>query len=277
MLRLLLKGLAALAASVALLGAIAYVADPSAMRQRLGLTPPLDVPYVESRRSTVAAMIAMAEIGPQDHVIDLGTGDGRILLAAAQERGARGLGVDLDPALVKDAARSAARLGLAGRITFAQQDLFETPLAEADVVTMFLLPEVNLRLRPRLLAELRPGARIVSNRFDMGAWRPDAARRVAGYDVYLWIVPAQVRGAWVLETGGQTIRFTLDQQFQDAAGTATLPDGTRIPVTATLTGAAMRLTLALPEGRRVLDGTVAGERFMPGDAGEEWSARRADG
>lgn len=140
-------------------------------------------------------MLDMADVGPGDYVIDLGSGDGRILIAAARDRGARGIGIEIDPVLVREATANAAAAGIADRVTFKAQDLFETPLAEADVVTMFLLPEVNLKLRPRLLAQLKPGARVVSHVFDMGDWRPDETRRVGGARVHLWTIPpvGQVR------------------------------------------------------------------------------------
>ena len=145
--------------------------------------------------SRTAQMLEMAEVGPGDHVIDLGTGDGRILIAAARERGARGLGIDIDPVMVAKAQANAERAGVADRVRFETADLFKTDLAEADVVTMFLLPEVNLRLRPRLLAQLKPGTRIVSHAFDMGDWRPDETRRVGGAVVHLWRVPERGRPA----------------------------------------------------------------------------------
>lgn len=154
-----------------------------------GDAPKLDVPYLGTRPQVVAAMLDLAEIKPGDRVLDLGTGDSRILVAAAR-RGARGLGIDIDPVLVAEANDAAADAGVADRARFATQDLFATDLAGYDVVTMFLLPEVNLRLRPRLLA-LPPGTRIVSHAFDMGDWPPDAVRQVGGSRLYLWRVPAR--------------------------------------------------------------------------------------
>ncbi|MGB3166682.1 MAG: class I SAM-dependent methyltransferase [Alteraurantiacibacter sp.] len=256
---------AAAALTLGLFGLVAYSLDASAMRQMLGIAPALDVPYVESRQSTVDAMLEMAAVGPQDEVIDLGTGDGRILLSAAADRGARGTGVDLDPTLVEEARANAERMDVAERVAFREEDLFDTPLGQADVVTMFLLPEVNLRLRPRLLEELRPGARIVSNRFDMGDWRPDEVRRVAGYPVYLWIVPADVSGRWQLQVGGRVIELELEQQFQDVTGTA-LVDGERIAVTGTVQGEEVRLVFDAGEGERVFELELDGERLAsPGD------------
>jgi SAM-dependent methyltransferase len=151
--------------------------------------PQLDVPYAATRPETVALMLDMANVGPDDFVIDLGTGDGRILIAAARDRGARGVGVDIDPVMIRRAQAAARRAGVAHRVNFEVADLFEMPLGDADVVTMYLIPSVNLRLRPRLLAELRPGARIVSHAWDMGDWKPDDTRRAGGAVVHRWTIP----------------------------------------------------------------------------------------
>ncbi len=266
------KGLAALGITGALFFAIAFGFDASAVRVFLGLTPPLDVPYVGTRPATVDTMLDMAEVGPSDHVIDLGTGDGRILLSAAQERGAGGVGVDLDPVLIDQATDAAASAGLTGRVIFLEQDLFDTPLHEADVVTMFLLPSVNLRLRPRLLEELEAGSRIVSNRFDMGDWRPDDVRRVGGYEAYLWIVPAQVAGSWRLDVGESSIPLELEQSFQDVQGTAAINGQIQL-FTPVLRGDRLRFSLDLPGGEQVFDGLVDGDQFFPADDAE-WLAVR---
>ncbi|WP_199798176.1 SAM-dependent methyltransferase [Aurantiacibacter aquimixticola] len=258
-----------------LLGLVAYTLDGSAVRQALGITPALDVPYVESRRNTVEAMLDMADVTAEERVIDLGTGDGRILIAAARDYGARGVGVDLDPTLVEEARANAAAEGLAERVEFREEDLFDTPLADADVVTMFLLPEVNMRLRPRLLEELRPGTRIVSNRFDMGDWRPDEVRRVSGYPVYLWIVPADVRGRWMLQVDGREIVLELEQAFQDLTGEATI-DGEPALVTGEVRGEQVRLEFPVGGEERVFEGAVQGGRIGPTD-GSTWQAvRRTD-
>lgn len=151
--------------------------------------PQLDVPYVTTRPETVALMLEMGEVGPDDYVIDLGTGDGRILIAAARDHGARGLGVDIDPVMIERAKVRARRAGVEDRVEFVVADLFDTPLDRADVVTMYLLPEVNLRLRPRLLTELKPGAHVVSHAWDMGDWKPDDTRRAGGAYVHMWRIP----------------------------------------------------------------------------------------
>ncbi len=153
--------------------------------------PALDVPYKSTRREVVALMLEMGEVKPGDTVIDLGTGDGRILIAAAKERGAQGLGVDLDPVLIRKASAAARKAGVADKVRFEAADLFETDLSSADVVTMYLLPEVNLRLRPQLFAQLKPGTRVVSHAFDMGDWKPEAKRRAGGATVYMWRIPAR--------------------------------------------------------------------------------------
>lgn len=151
--------------------------------------PKLDVPYKGTRPAVVARMLEMAEVRAGDHVIDLGTGDGRILIAAARERGARGVGIDLDAVLIGKAQANARSAGVADRVRFETGDLFKADLSAADVVTMYLLPEVNYRLCPRLLTQLKPGARIVSHAFDMGDWKPDATRQAGGAIVHLWHVP----------------------------------------------------------------------------------------
>lgn len=160
-------------------------------RTLFGGGPKLDVPYVTTRPETVALMLEMGDVGPNDFVLDLGTGDGRILIAAARERGARGLGVDIDPVMIRRARANARRAGVEDRVEFKVADLFDTPLGEADVVTMYLLPQVNLQLRPRLLAELRPGARVVSHAWDMGDWKPDDTQRGGGAYVHRWTIPAR--------------------------------------------------------------------------------------
>lgn len=151
--------------------------------------PKLDVPYKGTRPAVIARMLEMGEVGAGDYVIDLGTGDGRILIAAARERGASGLGIDLDAVLIGKARANARDAGVADRVRFETGDLFKAELAAADVVMMYLLPEVNWRLCPRLLAQLKTGARIVSHAFDMGEWRPDETRRAGGATVHLWRVP----------------------------------------------------------------------------------------
>ena len=238
----------------------------------------LDVPYIGTRPAVVARMLEAARVGPRDFVVDLGTGDGRILVTAARERGARGLGVDIDPALVADARRSARAAGVEGRVDFRVGDLFETPLHEATVVTMFLLPEVNLRLRPRLLAELRPGARIVSHAFDMGEWRPDETSRVGGAWVHRWTVPANVEGAWrFTDEGGRVGALRVDQHFQNFSGELHLPGEPVLLLHGRLDGDLIRLEPATEAAGPAFVGRVRGGRIVPADATLVWRAERIGG
>ncbi len=179
-----------------------------------------DVPFITTPDHVTLAMLQLAGVGPRDHVIDLGSGDGRIVITAAKRFGARGLGVEIVPDLVARSIANAALAGVADRATFRTQDLFETDLAPATVVTMYLLPEVNLALRPRLLA-LAPGTRIVSHDWDLGDWRPDRTITVAvpqktiGRDktsqLHLWTVPARLQGLWCSQAG---VALQVQQQFQ---------------------------------------------------------------
>lgn len=155
--------------------------------QRMARTP--DIHFVPSPIEVVRAMLDAAEVGPGDVVYDLGSGDGRIVIAAAQ-RGARGVGIELDPKLTEQAGRNAQKAGVSDRVRFIEADIFKTDVSEATVVTLYLLTSLNQRLRPKLLRELQPGARIVSHRFRMGDdWAPDRELKVGATNVFLWHVP----------------------------------------------------------------------------------------
>ncbi len=156
--------------------------------QRMQRTP--DIHYVPTPNDVVRAMLDLAKVGPRDLVYDLGSGDGRIVIAAAR-LGARGVGIELDPWLVDEANRNAKRAGVADRVQFVVGDIFEADLSRASVVTLYLLTSINERLRPKLLRELAPGSRIVSHRFKMGDWEPAAGRRVADKEVWLWRIPSK--------------------------------------------------------------------------------------
>lgn len=159
---------------------------------------PLDVPYVPSTPDAVAAMLKLAHVSPSDTVYDLGCGDGRIVIAAAKVFGARGVGIDIDPARIRDARENARKAGVTNLVRFEQNDLFQADIHEASVVTLFLLSSVNRRLRPKLLHDLRPGSRIVSNTFTMGDWKPARQVSIPGqtaagefsHELFLWIIPA---------------------------------------------------------------------------------------
>jgi predicted O-methyltransferase YrrM len=148
-----------------------------------------DVIYVPTPERVVAQMLAMAKVGPKDVLYDLGSGDGRIPITAAKAHGIRAVGIDIDPVRIADARANAQRAGVADRVTFRQADLFTSDIGEATVVTLYLLDTLNQKLRPKLLAELKPGTRVVSHAFDMGDWKPDAEQDVDGRTIYLWTIP----------------------------------------------------------------------------------------
>lgn len=197
------------------------------------------VPYVPTPQTVVDRMLAMGRVTAQDYLIDLGSGDGRIVVTAAKKFGARGFGVDLNPVRISEANDNARRNGVVDKVAFYQRDLFETDLSQATVITMYLLPRVNLALRPKLL-ELKPGTRLVSHDFDMGDWKADEYVRLVAddkfsgaggdSDVYLWIVPAKTAGAWraQLPVAGktQTYDFSFEQKYQQLSGTARVNDRT---------------------------------------------------
>ena len=184
---------------------------------------PEEVPFVVTPDNVTLAMLELAQVGPQDFVLDLGSGDGRIVINAARHVGARGLGVEIAPQLVELSRRNAVQAGVAERARFVEQDLFKADLAVASVITMYLLQEVNLQLRPALLA-LQPGTRIVSHDWHMGDWRPDrsvsveapgkAVGRLKRSELHLWVVPAQLAGQWCGTGPWRDARLRLTQRYQ---------------------------------------------------------------
>ena len=190
-----------------------------------------EVPYVTTPTGVVDAMLSIAAVGEKDYLFDLGSGDGRIVIAAAKEFHARGVGIEYDGTLVAQSRESAAREGVSDRVEFLQQDIFASDFRKATVLTMYLLPEVNLDLRPQILFDLRPGTRVVSHDWDMGDWEPDDRRVVPTSEkavwpftesrVYLWIVPARLAGYWrgtlVGPDGDEPVVVEFAQRFQKAS------------------------------------------------------------
>ena len=279
----------------ALLASAARAQNPSSSGRPDLRSPTLgeEVPYIKTPQVVVDKMLDLAGVGPDDFLIDLGSGDGRIVITAAQKRGARGFGVELDPSLVEASNAAARKAGVAERARFFARDLFETDIAQASVLTMYLLPEFNVRLRPRILAELRPGTRVVSHDWDMGDWRPDAKAVVEGLvkpvmpmhssTVYLWIVPARVAGFWSLQVEGagaeEAMELEFTQRFQDIAGVARRTRGRTLLQSAHLRGPEIRFAV-IDETRRPseplhLFGRVFGDT-MEGTtgAGRRWRAER---
>ncbi|MGH9458306.1 MAG: SAM-dependent methyltransferase [Thermoanaerobaculia bacterium] len=235
-----------------------------------------DVPYVPTPQPVVERMLEMAGVTSEDVVYDLGSGDGRIVITAAQQYGARGVGIDIDPQRIAEANENARRTGVTDRVEFIQGDLFKTDLRPASVVTLYLLYTVNLRLRPKLLAELRPGTPVVSHDFSMGDWEADAAESMGNDDIYLWIVPAKVEGTWVWDDGST---MTISQDFQKISIDTELG-----PVTqATLRGDEIAFTIQEMRGGRNVERRVeariardamAGTARVGGASPSAWTARR---
>ncbi|MBY0269982.1 MAG: class I SAM-dependent methyltransferase [Burkholderiales bacterium] len=211
------------------LPALAFAGVLASGAQAAGDQP--SVPYVPTPQAVVDRMLEMAKVTAQDYLIDLGSGDGRIVVTAAKKFGARGFGVDLNPVRISEANENARRNGVTDKVAFYQRNLFDTDLSQATVITMYLLPRVNLELRPKLL-ELKPGTRLVSHDFDMGDWKADASVRInaadkfsgAGgdSDVYFWVVPAKAGGSWrsqfPVSGKPQTYEFMFEQKYQVISG-----------------------------------------------------------
>lgn len=178
-----------------------------------------DAPYVPTAFVVVEEMLALAGLEDGDSLIDLGSGDGRIPVAAARAFDVRALGLELAPQLVARARASADEAGVASQVEFREQDIFTADYSGATLVTMYLFPDTNLRLRPMLLAQLAPGSRIVSHDFDMGDWDPDRTV-LAAKPLYLWVVPARVEGSWRVDADGRSFDLELFQRFQNVQGAA---------------------------------------------------------
>jgi SAM-dependent methyltransferase len=246
----------------------------------------LDVPYVPTPQPVVERMLEMALVDSSDYVIDLGSGDGRIVIAAAR-RGATGHGIDLDSDRIQEARENARQAEVDDRVLFFQEDIFETDFSQASVITMYLLSSVNIKLRPRLLEELRPGTRVISHSFDMDGWTADmavSAKEESGGTsrLYLWIIPARMEGRWSWNQNGSEFSMDVDQEFQNVDINLTEGDQTLQVEDAHLKGP--RITFSASNGRKqyiysghvddnMLSGTV---QIRQGNNSwvEPWSASR---
>lgn len=194
-----------------------------------GMKTDPDVMFITTPHRVVKEMLKLAEVHKNDVVYDLGSGDGRIVIAAARDFSARGVGVELDKELVAESVKHAKEAGVTDRVSFVQEDFFRVDLRDATVVTVYLLPELNVRLAPKFLKELKPGSKIVSHRWEMGKWKPDLTLKGYGTTVYLWVVPAQVDGNWRVmlrnEKGSREYTLAIKQDFQKIR--ATLSDEKR--------------------------------------------------
>jgi hypothetical protein len=180
-----------------------------------------DVIWVPSPDDVVDRMLTMAQVTANDFVIDLGSGDGKIAIAAAKKYGARALGIEYNPDMVKLSQDNARAAGVAEKASFRRADIFATDFSQATVVTMYLLPALNMKLRPQLLS-MRPGTRVASHSFSMEDWEADEISSLDGRRAYFWVVPANVMGGWVLEAGGQKADINIEQTFQKIQGTVAL-------------------------------------------------------
>jgi SAM-dependent methyltransferase len=232
---------------------------------------PPDVEYVPTPHHVVAEMLRLAAVTPTDVVYDLGCGDGRVLIAAAQLYRARGVGVDIDPKRIEESRANADQAGVADRVQFLQQDLFETDIRDATVVTLYLLPQLNRQLRPKLFSDLRPGTRVLSHDFDMGDWQPDQVMHIPGeayeHTVFYWIIPASVDGTWQMSiptpTGERHYLLRLQQRYQEVRGTVSAEREALLITHATLAGDHLRFTVSTgTQGAEVqmsFDGRVSGD------------------
>ena len=230
-----------------------------------------DVVWVPTPESLVDKMLDIAKVTPNDYLIDLGSGDGRTVITAAK-RGLRAHGIEYNPEMVELSKRNAALEGVSDRATFAKADLFESDFSQATVITMFLLPQINLKLRPKIL-DLKPGTRIVSNSFTMGEWEADESASTHGdcsgwCTALLWIVPAKVEGSWKLADG----EIALKQNYQTLTGTLRTGDRT-VPIT---TGRLHGEEIYLRTDDNEYRGRVTGETIsVTSKTGSEWKATRA--
>lgn len=232
------------------------------------------VPYFPTPQPLVERMLEMAEVKESDFLIDLGCGDGRIPVTAAQRYGATALGVDFEAQRIVEANENAEKAGVVRKVTFRKENLFDTDISNASVLTLYLSLSINIKLRPRILQALKPGARVLSHDFNMGDWLPDRTERVSDRVVYLWIVPAKVGGNWQLTYDGphgpSGFELTLEQQFQQLDGKAVID------------GKAASLRDALVTGERVGFAVDLGDRSMRFDGrivdghleGDGWKANR---
>jgi SAM-dependent methyltransferase len=240
------KAIAVLAGTISIAAAFSFVAAGPLQQKRL------DVPYVPTRYPVVDTMLKMAGVNDRDVLYDLGCGDGRIVITAARRFGARGVGIDIDPARIAECRESAIKEGVNGRVRFIEGDLFKADFHEATVMTLYLLTSVNLKLRPKLLTELRPGSRIVSHDFMMDSWKPDVTINVEAdalpHTVHLWIVPANISGIWKWTTGRPKTDWELniEQDFQHPLGSLKM-NGTDVPLKGiTLRGDRLSITTEDP-------------------------------
>jgi SAM-dependent methyltransferase len=239
-----------------------------------------DVIWVPTPPELVEKMLQMARITPNDFVIDLGSGDGRIAIAAAKKFGARSMGVEFNPNMVALSNREAQRQGVADRVKFLNADIFETDFSQATIITMYLLPDLNLKLQPKILDQ-KPGTRVVSHQFNMGEWQPDETANIDNRLAHLWIVPAKAGGTWSLRIEGsaQERPLSLRQSFQMLTGQLNGATAALALSDAKLRGDQISFTVIEGTVRRDFSGRVQGNAMdgtvrSNGSPDMRWSASR---
>jgi hypothetical protein len=220
-----------------------------------------DVIWVPTPDEVVDRMLTMAQVGPNDFHMDLGSGDGKIVIAAAK-RGAKSLGIEYNPDMVKLATENAQKAGVSNRASFRRADIFETDFSQATVITLYLLPTLNMKLRPQIL-QMKPGTRVVSHSFTMEDWEPDEVSSMDGRRAYFWVVPANVMGTWSLDVGGKATDVSLEQTFQKINGWVTLGSVHGGLRDARLSGANIAFSYVDDKAlRREFTGTVNGRQMQ---------------
>ena len=249
-----------------------------------------DVHYEPTPQLIVEDLLKMAEVNRTDIIYDLGCGDGRFVITAAKKYGARGVGIDIDPERIKESNQNARVAGVMDKVKFIEADLFETDIREATVVALYLLPELNMQLQPKLLKDLKPGSRVVSHEFDMYDWQPDKTGRLGRNRYYLWVVPTDVAGKWrwtfPSAKGEEQFLLALTQKFQEIDGKITTPIQTVSPLEAYLIGDQIGFLLRYrPSGKavemrfrgQVIGNTITGTVEVnsgPFAGKHKWTARR---
>jgi SAM-dependent methyltransferase len=249
-----------------------------------------DVHYEPTPQLIVEDLLKMSEVNRNDIVYDLGCGDGRFVITAAKQYGSRGVGIDIDPERIKESNQNARIAGVMDKVRFIEADLFETDIREATVVALYLLPDLNMQLRPKLLKDLKPGSRVVSHEFDMYDWQPDKMGRLGRNKYYFWVVPTDVAGKWrwtfPSAKGEEPFLLTLTQKFQEIDGKIVTPVQTVAPLEAYLIGNQIGFLLRYrPSGKTVemrfrgqvtgniIDGTVE-VNSGPFAGKHKWAAKR---
>ena len=249
-----------------------------------------DVHYEPTPQLIVEDLLKMAGVNRNDVVYDLGCGDGRFVITAAKKYGARGVGIDIDPERIKESNQNARIAGVLDKVKFIEGDLFETDFREATLVALYLLPDLNMQLRPKLLQDLKPGSRVVSHEFDMYDWQPDKMGRLGRNKYYFWIIPTDVAGKWRWSfpsaKGEEQFGLSLIQKFQEIDGRITTPVQTVAPLEAYLIGNQIGFVLRYrPSGKPVemrFSGRVEGNTMSgivevnsgPFAGRHKWTARR---